>query len=284
MNGTEQLPTPDDPRDLLGAWALDAVDDTERREVERLLEADPDARAEADRLVAAAGHLGDAATQDERAPAGLLDSIMGQLDGPRTGRNGAPPTPTLPTSPTAPGAGPGAVPPATADPASTVAGLTELERRRARRSRGSRAPWLLSAAAVVVLVVVGAVVVAVRDGGSSDPTLEEVAAEAAGQPGSRSADLVTEDRIVAAQVVVDTEGHGYVTVHDMPATDDAHTYQLWSVDGGTPISLGLFDGSSPIAVVGVDAGVTQLAVTLEPAGGSADPTTAPMASGELAVA
>ncbi|MGO1342642.1 MAG: RskA family anti-sigma factor, partial [Cellulosimicrobium funkei] len=37
-----------DVRDLLPAYALDAVDDVERRAVERLLAADPDARRELD--------------------------------------------------------------------------------------------------------------------------------------------------------------------------------------------------------------------------------------------
>jgi len=292
--------TPDDPRGLLGAWALDALDDGERARVDALLESDPEARAEADRLAAATGRLADAAAGDEVAPSGLLDSILTRLDDRPAGGSAvaagsdlaAVPDPTVEPDASAPRPAAGrlaSVPPPPAlegaDPASTVAGLTELERRRAAKgSRRSRAAWVLSAAAVVVLVLVGAVAVLATRDDTSNPSLEEIAAEARAQPGARTADLVTDAEAVAADVVVDADGHAYLTIHDMPATDAAHTYQLWSVDGGTPISLGLFDGASTVAVLGIDHDVSQLAVTLEPAGGSADPTTAPMASGTLRTA
>ena len=50
-----------DVRDLLGAYALDAVDDVDRRRVERLLAADPGAAREVDSLRATAAMLGAAA-------------------------------------------------------------------------------------------------------------------------------------------------------------------------------------------------------------------------------
>ncbi|MBX9244759.1 hypothetical protein ICW40_08035, partial [Actinotalea ferrariae] len=45
-------------RDLLGAYALDAVDDLERRAVERLVARDPEAAAELAELRATAAELG----------------------------------------------------------------------------------------------------------------------------------------------------------------------------------------------------------------------------------
>jgi uncharacterized protein (TIGR03083 family) len=58
-----------DPRQLLEAWALDAVDADERAEVDALLAVDPAARAEADRLRRAAAQL---VAPDAIAPASVL--------------------------------------------------------------------------------------------------------------------------------------------------------------------------------------------------------------------
>ena len=114
--------------------------------------------------------------------------------------------------------------------------------------------------------------------------MEELAAQAAAQPGARTGELTDPDATMAVKVVVDPAGHAFVMSDALPALASGETYQLWAVDGGTPVSLGLL-GSDPImSVVGVDGRVTTLAITREPAGGSADPTTAPMASGTLAFA
>jgi anti-sigma-K factor RskA len=156
-----------------------------------------------------------------------------------------------------------------------------------RRARSHRAAWVASAAAAVLLVIAGAVLVGVRIGGDDGggggevASVEELVRQAASQPGSRTAELTTTDGVVAATVVVDEEGHAFVRADAMPGTDAEHTYQLWSVDGGTPVSLGLLGPDPTTAMVGVDGHVHQLAVTLEPAGGSAGPTTTPMASGTL---
>ncbi|MEK8227480.1 hypothetical protein NKG05_17335 [Oerskovia sp. M15] len=65
----------DDPRDLLAAYALDAVDDLDRRVVERLLAVDPDARRELDehRAVVAAF------TVETAPPPGLRDEVLGRI-------------------------------------------------------------------------------------------------------------------------------------------------------------------------------------------------------------
>lgn len=63
----------------------------------------------------------------------------------------------------------------------------------------------------------------------------------------------------------------------MPVNDKAHQYQLWALVGGKPVDLGVFDESrdatdmkemKTIASVSADA----FAVTLEPRGGSINPT------------
>ena len=61
---------------LLGAYAIDALDDDERDEVERLVEADPELGAEAHRLQAAATGLLDGYADDEEVPASLLGGLL----------------------------------------------------------------------------------------------------------------------------------------------------------------------------------------------------------------
>ncbi|MFC3833281.1 MULTISPECIES: anti-sigma factor domain-containing protein [Deinococcus] len=67
---------------------------------------------------------------------------------------------------------------------------------------------------------------------------------------------------------------GRVYVHlDTPPTDD-RTYQLWHIQAGTPVSLGVFGREGVLTRV-LPAGAT-LAVSVEPPGGSSQPTTTPL--------
>lgn len=63
-------------------------------------------------------------------------------------------------------------------------------------------------------------------------------------------------------------------------------YQVWAISDGEPASLGLLaadtSGRTTVLMPDLDLeGVDSLAVTIEPAGGSAQPTSDPIASGEL---
>ncbi|KAA0931410.1 anti-sigma factor [Streptomyces apricus] len=60
-----------------------------------------------------------------------------------------------------------------------------------------------------------------------------------------------------------------------PADDRVH--QLWLMrPEGKPRSLGLLDGDTPLIATGLNPDATSLAVTVEPSGGSPQPTTAPV--------
>ncbi|CAM5569062.1 hypothetical protein SALBM311S_02058 [Streptomyces alboniger] len=53
--------------------------------------------------------------------------------------------------------------------------------------------------------------------------------------------------------------------------------QLWLMrPGAQPRSLGLFAGDTPLVTSGLDKSATSLAVTVEPDGGSEQPTTQPV--------
>ena len=279
----------DDTESLLGAYVLDAVDDVDRRRVERLLETSPEARAEVARLDAAADRLAEAAAAGASAPSELFGSLMAQIAaGPSAaGGSGALGAPTPP-----PAVEPVLRPRLSDDtPAVSVPGHRPVDDQpgvasfeRHAEARRSRTPWILSAAAVVVLFVVGAVVVGNRGGdGVTDSVaaMEQMAAQAASMPGARTGELTDPENTMAVQVVVDPDGHAFVMSGVLPPLDSSHTYQLWSAEGGTMVSLGLLGSSPAMSVVGVDPGVHELAITVEPIGGSPGPTAAPMASGTL---
>jgi anti-sigma-K factor RskA len=266
-------PDDDDVESLLGAHALDAVDVVDRRRVERLLGGDAELRAEADRLDAVADQLAEAGASGATAPPGLWDAIAARLDEPASDLADRGAVPSAPAH-DAPARAASVV--AAGEPAPVPIGSAPSARRRAG--------WLLGAAAAVVLVVVGAVAVGARIAeDDTDPllALEKRAEELASQPGSRTAELVDPDATMGVPVVVDADGHAFVMTAQLPTLAAGTTYQLWSVDGGTPISLGLVGTDSPMAMVGIDGQVQRLALTLEPAGGSAAPTSIPMASGAL---
>jgi anti-sigma-K factor RskA len=271
----------DDPRELIGAYVLHALDDDDRRRVEQLLDADPTARAEADHLDAAADQLAEAAASGASAPSDLLGSILSQAATRPAGGGSAAPTAAPAVEPVIP---PRATRPA-ADGANGNSGnVVPFERPAARRPRGA---WILSAAAVVVLVIVGGLVVANRSGGDDVPAevaMREMALEAANQPGARTGQLTDADNTMAVQVIVDPQGHAFLMADVLPALEEGQTYQLWAAEGEQMVSLGLLGSAPTMSVVGVDQAVTTLALTIEPVGGSTGPTSAPMAQGTLSQA
>jgi anti-sigma-K factor RskA len=81
-----------------------------------------------------------------------------------------------------------------------------------------------------------------------------------------------------AKVIPTTNGSLFVAsgLHDPPAN---HTYQLWLLRNGTPVSAGTFTMKGGLAVLESDLtldGYDHAAVTVEPSGGSSHPTTQPV--------
>lgn len=62
----------------------------------------------------------------------------------------------------------------------------------------------------------------------------------------------------------------------LPALPPDRSYQLWMVDGSGPHSVGVLDGVDKPMVMDLGAKLDKLAVTVEPRGGSARPTTDPI--------
>ncbi|MDF3299956.1 anti-sigma factor [Streptomyces tropicalis] len=74
-----------------------------------------------------------------------------------------------------------------------------------------------------------------------------------------------------------SEGRAVVTLSGYGPAPGGRVRQLWLMrPGAPPRSLGLLDGDTPLAAAGLARAATSLAVTVEPDGGSARPTTQPI--------
>ena len=253
--------------ELLGAYALDAVDGAELADLEEHLASCPHCRAELDELREVAAAVG---TTVVRPPEGLWSQIAGALE---VGDERAAP-------PTMPRLGPlAAVHDRAADaPASRV---ESYPGRRTRVVLGA-----LAAAAAVVALVLG-LSLAHAEGRISHLQ------SAAGAPGSVRAALATPGhRLIAlrtttatevARVVLLPDGRGYLVSSGLASLDAGHTYQLWGIVGQTPISLGVL-GAAPRQAAFTMAGssrASSFGITVEPAGGSVAPTLPLVATGAL---
>ena len=241
--------TPDEIRELLAAYAIDAVDDDERAAVDEYLAGDADARDEVVSIQRAAALL---AHTGGPPPAGVwerLEAAIREAAGP----DGTAPPPRL-------------VPAGRPDP------------------RPNRAWQWLSVAALVVALAFFSLWIVDR-GSGSDPALDTaaLARAAASAPGARHADLRDPDGNTVARAVVLRDGTGYLTSTKLQALDEDQTYQLWGVGDHGTISLGVI-GSDP-KVVAFQAGSTPtaLAITSERSGGVPVSEHAPTAVGDLVV-
>ncbi|MSO85939.1 MAG: hypothetical protein EXQ71_00275 [Acidimicrobiia bacterium] len=234
-----------DIEELLGVYALHALDQTERQLVDDHLGVCPRCAQEVlvHREVAALlGHSG------EDAPVGLWERIVGELED-------SPPALRL-----------GVLP---------MAGAAD----RLSRGRPSQVTLaVLGIAAAVLIGVMGAVVVR-QDTRIQD--LESAQSDAAILPTSVAA-LSSADGTMTMDAVLLSNGTGYLLAEALPALTTEETYQLWGVTDTGVISLGLL-GADPDRAVVFQAGdhVTGLAVTQEKAGGVAKSKNSAVLSGNF---
>lgn len=276
-----------DLQELLGAYALDAVDPDEAAELEEHLRSCPQCRAELADHRSVAALLANAGGP---APAGVWTRIAGALDDPAAGAERDASVASLPDVSASPPPGPSApraVPAAVDAPGGTVVVPLAAGRRRRRR-----VPAVLGAAAAAVLLVVGAVgVITIRD---QEQRLDDLAAEvertrddraatdALAAPGSTLVRLAAPDGDLVVRAVVTAEGQGYLLGAPLPDAGDGATYQLWGLDGARAVSLGVLGPDPRIVPFHVEGPVDSLAVTNEAEGGSDRPTSDPLVVGTLA--
>jgi hypothetical protein len=241
--------------ELLGAYALHAVDPAERTEIERHLEECPRCRAEVAEHQWVATQLGNSGGD---APDGVWDRIAATLE------ESAPPMRLeLP------------VPPGQVIPLAS------------RRRQGNRFVVAAVAAAAALVLGVLAVQVVNQDGRIDDlnEALEgEAIASAANlaltDPAADRIQLVSVDGSITAEAAIQPDGTGYLMGQRLPALADDLTYQLWGQTESGLISLGIL-GADPNDVVTFQAadGVQALAITREQAPGVVQSQNPPALSG-----
>ncbi|RHA44112.1 anti-sigma factor [Cellulomonas rhizosphaerae] len=271
----------DDVRALLGAYALDAVDDVERRAVERLIATDADAARELADLQAVAARLGSAVAAEP--PASLRASVLDAVA--REGRpaDGATPTDGLvrPADDTTSSAASETAPAGPAGSASIDAPVAEragtpATSHRAAKPRGAQRWWSLAAAVVIGAAVPSALLVQQHQRAEDATNQQQALADVLRDP---SAVLVHGDVAGGGTATaVLTDDDALFSATGLPALADGKVYQLWVVNGDEAASAGVLsaDGGSVRRLADDFASGDALAMTVEPAGGSAQPTTTPV--------
>jgi Anti-sigma-K factor rskA/Putative zinc-finger len=258
----ERMISHEEAQELLGAYALDAVDADEAALVEYHLDRCPRCRDELRNhrevvgLLAYAGH---------EAPAGLWDRVV---EGIQEAGSSAP-APALRTVAARPG--------------------TRVVPLRSRRVLA-----VVAAAAVVAIALLGVQVTRLQHRTNQlssrvasvttnpQPTMAAVR-QALAEPGAKRADLRSpaggHEQLDA---VILPSGDGYLYSPTLAPLPSSETYQLWGVVGRQQISYGLM-GSDPAAVMAFRAanGLQALAVTAEEAGGVVTTTHSPVVVGAV---
>lgn len=262
----------DDFTDLLGAYALDAVDPDEAVAIEDHLRSCPWCSSEVAEHREVASFLAHTGTA---APDGVWDRIVSEL---------APPAPPmrislLPADAAAVDARGGGV----GD--GDVAEVVPLASRRARGSIRTRTFVAVVATAACLVAALGFVTVdqnrridrmetamsSMTPGGVPGGSALQVKLTAAGS-----------DRAVEA--VVNPDGQGYLFTDELPAPADGEVYQLWGKVDGVVLSLGTF-GEAEVVPFQVDParldGVELFAVTAERSPGVVASEAQPVVAGTV---
>ena len=237
--------TPDEHLDdLLGAYALDAVDDVDRRRVERYLADHPEARAEVWQMRQAAAML---AHSGNPAPDGVWDRIAGSLEE---------------RPPRLDGRLPGAKP---AAPRCRLAALV-----------AAAAVLVAGAGLVTALIRDGGTEPQVSE------SIEQAYEAALDDPDGRLVSLASEDGALQAEAVVQPDGVGFLSAATLPELPSTETYQLWGVYGdGDVISLGVFGNRPEIEPFAAEGDLDALVITREAAGGVMASTSGALLVGEV---
>lgn len=226
-------------QELLGAYALDAVDPDEAAALEAHLAECPSCRSEVAAHREAAAKLGNVGAE---APAQLWDQIAAELTA-----GSAQPLP------------------------SNVVRLPSQRRLVAPMAA------VFAAAATVVIALLGVSTLhlqsrvdalrnTVNQGG-----LQQAAAAAVLNPDHAVVHLDSADGRLNAEVITLPDGQAYLINSNLPQVSPDRTYQLWGLVGGRPVSLGLLGSLPGLAAFRIEPAVTQLMVTGEPSGGRAAP-------------
>jgi anti-sigma factor RsiW len=246
--------------ELIGAYALDAVEPHERELVEQHLAVCARCRAElADHREVAAL----LAYDGKPAPTDVWNRILSSLEEP-------PPALRLTLDTTSEA------------PSRDVVAIDEGRRARSRR----RAFAVMAGVAAALALVLGVVVLGDGSQAPVERELASVADDALADPTSSRTTLRPpgESTGPEATAVVTADGRGFILAGDLPALDADRTYQLWGISNDQAISLGVLGPDPGVAAFQVDdkAAFGAYAITEETAGGVISSQNDPLLVGETA--
>jgi len=236
---------------IAAPYALDALDDADRDRFERHLPGCPACQDEVRGFMAVAAVLAEAVTGVP--PAGLRDQVLAAASCARQLSSAALPQPAA-------GAG--------------------RKTRPAPRSRWvPRLALAAGAAGLAASAVLGGVTAAARHGQSAAQAQAQAIAAVLSAPDARLVSAATSAGGSATLVTSVRQGTMVFTSSGLPALPGSRVYQLWFI-GRTTRSAGLVPvaisgRTAPVVASGLAAG-DKVGVTVEPAGGSSAPTTAPI--------
>ncbi len=277
--------------DLLGSYALDALEPDERAVVEAHLHHCPICSAEVDRHHEVTGLL---TNPEGEAPAALWDRIADRLhpsDGIETedpaarGVGAAASEDVLAGEDARRGAAgsEGAV-------GAEVAGAVPLDQSRRRERLVIRGVSLVASAAVLLAVVLGIQVAHLNHQvgqlrATVEPGLSSAVQSALEEPSTTRVRLVPSGKVAAnlpsVTLAVSSSGTAYLIPHNLSKLSSDMTYQLWGQLNGQMISLGLLGADPAVTAVSINTQVpvTLFAITAERAGGVLKPTSTPVVQG-----
>ncbi len=279
----------DDPRLMTGAYALDALSADEAEDFERAAASSGSLRDETDELVLTSSLLGLAVqpvTPSERLKAELMAKLplTPQLprEAPLRAADDATQTPT----------------PSIAEaPDAAIASIAEPRSGGGAADHRARARWftrpvgLLTAVAAAAALFVGggfvgsALISANTTTTSIDASASQLAAITAASDVQRQVVDVA-DGGKATLVWSNDLGRSAVLVDGLAGLPDGKVYEAWYINGDGAIPAGTFtasaDGTTWHVLDGAMRSGDAIGVTVEPAGGSTAPTTAPILVGEMA--
>ena len=222
-------------RELLGAYALDALDDDERDQVEQFLLRDAAARLELHALQLGAAWVARSAPQP---PERVWERIAAEVDHDLAGEED-----------------------------DVVKILPATKATHSRRTR-----LLAVAAAVLAVVLAFGIVEIIGDQGQpAQSALAQAVRDAQRSPDARFVDLAAPDGSESARVVVLPDGQAYLTSTTLPRLEPSQTYQLWALTADGPVSKGVLGRRPGVMSFRVPRATSALAITAEPSGGSRAP-------------
>lgn len=225
-----------------GAYALDALDDLERRAMERHLRGCADCTAELRDFHEATAMLADRVA--EQPPEGLRSAVLAEI------------SLTRQVSPDG----------------------------RVRMPRLSWRTILTSAAAILIAFTAGIAGIAWQGHHSSEQAQVEAdrVARVMADPGRSQAQ--GRPTVGGTAAIYASGGDAVLAADRIPAAPSGKAYQVWVIRGAVTRSAGvldLHDGTGRAVISGVPSG-SRVAMTVEPDGGSKQPTTAPILNLQVA--